>query len=189
LKVFQFDDVAMCCIMKIANLPNSVFLSAFHTHISMRLYSIILHFSGWSLLSLYLSLHCSNTLALLVSPISLSPSYNPNRLPHSVSHSPVPLPPNWVHTAGKFRVPFLRGVPGPSVEHFRSIEQSIAENLDNWLCNAYLEVRQTEGRGERAEHVPFALRCTVLSTALAVRTQYGKVTRYVSTLGPHCSSS
>jgi hypothetical protein len=69
-------------------------------------------------------------------------------LSHSISLlNTLSLP---VPTTGKFRIPFLRGKPDPSVEHFRSIEQSIAESLDNWLCNAYLEVRWS--REQRAEH-------------------------------------
>ena len=59
-----------------------------------------------------------------------------------------------IRTTGKFRIPFLRGVPGPSVEHFRCIERAMADNLDNWLCNVYLEVRQswkTSGVESRAE--------------------------------------
>ena len=43
---------------------------------------------------------------------------------------------------GKFRLPFLRGAPSPSIQHFRTIEKSIANDLQNWLCNGYIEIRR-----------------------------------------------
>ena len=43
---------------------------------------------------------------------------------------------------GKFRLPFLRGAPSPSVQHFRTIEKSMANDLQNWLCNGYVEIRR-----------------------------------------------
>ncbi len=43
---------------------------------------------------------------------------------------------------GKFRLPFLRGAPSASVQHFRTIEKSIAKDLQSWLCNGYIEIRR-----------------------------------------------
>ena len=43
--------------------------------------------------------------------------------------------------SGKFRLPLFRGEPSPSIEHFKTIEQLIADDLNNWLCNIYVEMR------------------------------------------------
>ena len=43
--------------------------------------------------------------------------------------------------SGKFRLPFLRGQHGPLVQHYKAIEESIAEDLNTWLCNMYVEIR------------------------------------------------
>lgn len=42
---------------------------------------------------------------------------------------------------GKLRLPMLRGEHSPVFQHFRTMEQTIANDLNNWLCNIYLEVR------------------------------------------------
>jgi hypothetical protein len=41
---------------------------------------------------------------------------------------------------GKFKLPLLRGEQTPTTEHFRTIERNIANDLNAWLCNAYVEV-------------------------------------------------
>lgn len=43
--------------------------------------------------------------------------------------------------SGKIRLPLFRGEPSPSLEHFKNIEQLIADDLNNWLCNIYVEIR------------------------------------------------
>lgn len=42
---------------------------------------------------------------------------------------------------GKIKLPFLRGEHGPGTRHFRDMERGMAHNLDQWLCNGYIEVR------------------------------------------------
>jgi hypothetical protein len=42
---------------------------------------------------------------------------------------------------GKVKLPFLQGEHSPDIKHFREMENSMAHNLNNWLCNGYLEVR------------------------------------------------
>lgn len=42
---------------------------------------------------------------------------------------------------GKLRVPMLRGEHGPHYSHYKDIEATMANNLDHWLCNVYLEAR------------------------------------------------
>ena len=42
---------------------------------------------------------------------------------------------------GKFRLPLLRGEHTPSIQHFRAMEQGMAADLNNWLCNIYFEIR------------------------------------------------
>ena len=42
---------------------------------------------------------------------------------------------------GKYKLPMLKGEHTSSTQHFRDIEKSIAVDLDNWLCNIYIEVR------------------------------------------------
>lgn len=43
---------------------------------------------------------------------------------------------------GKFKLPLLKGEYGPhSPQHYKKIEEVIADDLNTWLCNLYLEVR------------------------------------------------
>ena len=44
---------------------------------------------------------------------------------------------------GKFRLPLLRGEPTPSIQHFKTMEALMADDLAAWLCNVYVEVRNT----------------------------------------------
>jgi hypothetical protein len=41
---------------------------------------------------------------------------------------------------GKLKLPLLRGEHSPAVQHFQQMEQVVSENLNNWLCNVYIEV-------------------------------------------------
>jgi hypothetical protein len=41
---------------------------------------------------------------------------------------------------GKIKLPFLQGEHSSDIQHFREMENSMAHNLNNWLCNGYLEV-------------------------------------------------
>lgn len=41
---------------------------------------------------------------------------------------------------GKIKLPMMRGEHSPSVQHFKAMEQNMADNLRNWLCNIYIEV-------------------------------------------------
>jgi hypothetical protein len=45
---------------------------------------------------------------------------------------------------GKFKLPLLRGEHSPHIQHFRSMEQIIARDLDAWLCNIYFEVTNVQ---------------------------------------------
>lgn len=42
---------------------------------------------------------------------------------------------------GRFKLPILRGEHTPSVQHYRSIERTIGDDLNAWLCNIYVEVK------------------------------------------------
>ncbi len=42
---------------------------------------------------------------------------------------------------GKLKLPMLRGEHSPSVRHFKAMEHLMADDLSNWLCNVYVEVR------------------------------------------------
>jgi hypothetical protein len=42
---------------------------------------------------------------------------------------------------GKFKLPMLRGEHTAAIQHFRKFEERMAKDLDNWLCNIYIEVR------------------------------------------------
>lgn len=42
---------------------------------------------------------------------------------------------------GKFRLPLIRGEANPTIKHFKSIEELIANDLNSWLCNIYIEVK------------------------------------------------
>ena len=41
---------------------------------------------------------------------------------------------------GTFRLPLLRGEMSPLTEQFRSMEKDMIDDLNNWLCNCYIEV-------------------------------------------------
>lgn len=53
---------------------------------------------------------------------------------------------------GKFRFPMLRGPMKPNFNHHESIQKWVADDIENWLCNAYIDVfphpREHFGRGE-----------------------------------------
>lgn len=42
---------------------------------------------------------------------------------------------------GKIKLPLLRGEHSPAVQHFSKMEKLMASDLNNWLCNMYVEVR------------------------------------------------
>lgn len=42
---------------------------------------------------------------------------------------------------GKYKLPLMRGQHTTSTEHFRDMERNISHDLNNWLCNIYLEIR------------------------------------------------
>jgi hypothetical protein len=42
---------------------------------------------------------------------------------------------------GKYRLPLIRGETNPTIRHFKAMEQLIADDLNSWLCNIYIEVR------------------------------------------------
>jgi hypothetical protein len=41
---------------------------------------------------------------------------------------------------GKLKLPVLRGEHSPNCQHFRKMESVITKDLNNWLCNIYIEV-------------------------------------------------
>lgn len=43
---------------------------------------------------------------------------------------------------GKLKLPMLRDEHSPMFQTFKSMEQAVADDLTNWLCNIYIEVRQ-----------------------------------------------
>ena len=43
---------------------------------------------------------------------------------------------------GKFKVPMMFGSVDQSIDKFSRIEQKIAKDLDNWLCNMYFEIEK-----------------------------------------------
>jgi len=45
---------------------------------------------------------------------------------------------------GKFKVPFLYGGIDFSTNKFKDMEQKYMRNLDEWLCNMYIEVKKIE---------------------------------------------
>lgn len=42
---------------------------------------------------------------------------------------------------GRFKLPILRGEHTPSVQHYRTIEHIIGDDLNSWLCNIYIEIK------------------------------------------------
>ena len=47
-------------------------------------------------------------------------------------------------TTGKFKVPLLYGAIDFTTNKFKDLEQRYARNLDEWLCNMYIDVRKIE---------------------------------------------
>jgi|694.fasta_scaffold103295_2 hypothetical protein len=45
---------------------------------------------------------------------------------------------------GKFKVPFLYGDVDFSTNKFKDVEQKYMRNIDEWLCNLYIEVKKVE---------------------------------------------
>ena len=41
---------------------------------------------------------------------------------------------------GRFKVPLVKGGYQPSVDKFKDIEDRVKRNVDEWLCNIYIEV-------------------------------------------------
>jgi hypothetical protein len=41
---------------------------------------------------------------------------------------------------GKFRLPMLRDQANPNIQHFKVMEELMANDLNNWLCNLYIDV-------------------------------------------------
>lgn len=42
---------------------------------------------------------------------------------------------------GKFKLPLIKGEHSPTFQHYKTMENTIGRDLNNWLCNIYLEVR------------------------------------------------
>ena len=42
---------------------------------------------------------------------------------------------------GKYKLAMMRGEHTPSVRHFKTMDNSISEDLNNWLCNIYFEIK------------------------------------------------
>ena len=48
---------------------------------------------------------------------------------------------------GHFKVPLLRGEVDPGIIKFKQFESRYLQDLENWLCNAYIRVKQLSRRG------------------------------------------
>jgi hypothetical protein len=42
---------------------------------------------------------------------------------------------------GKMKLPLLKGEHTSDIQHFKHMEKTIADDLSNWLCNIYIEIR------------------------------------------------
>lgn len=58
-------------------------------------------------------------------------------------------------TAGKYRLPLLRGEIDTAVDRYRTLEASFQKDLDQWLANIYVEVR-------KRSHQRWCCRCPAL---------------------------
>jgi hypothetical protein len=69
---------------------------------------------------------------------------------------------------GKLRLPMLRGEHSPAYQHFRTMEECMAKDLNHWLCNIYIEIRHlslTElGATEAMLKVLSTILCTIYYT-------------------------
>jgi len=45
---------------------------------------------------------------------------------------------------GKFKVPMIHGQIDYLVDAFKMIEQKYKRNIDEWLCNLYVEIKKIE---------------------------------------------
>jgi hypothetical protein len=55
---------------------------------------------------------------------------------------------------GKFRLPLIRGETNPTIRHFKGMEQLIADDLNSWLCNIYVEVHPTRSSHSHSHPPP-----------------------------------
>lgn len=51
---------------------------------------------------------------------------------------------NFEINTGKWKVPFLYGNVDFSTNKFKDVEQKYMRNIDEWLCNMYIEVKKIE---------------------------------------------
>ena len=45
---------------------------------------------------------------------------------------------------GKFKVPLMHGEIDYNIDAFKSIEGKYRRNIDEWLCNCYMEIKKIE---------------------------------------------
>ena len=68
---------------------------------------------------------------------------------------------------GKFKLPLLKGEHGPhAAQHYKSMESAIAEDLNTWLCNMYIEIRH--GECMILSHLPYISCLTLPSQLFAI---------------------
>lgn len=54
---------------------------------------------------------------------------------------------------GKFKIPLLRGEYDRSIDKYSTIESRISKNIDDWLCNCYVDVKpRARLMGDRTEY-------------------------------------
>mmetsp|Transcript_19513 Transcript_19513/g.28059 ORF Transcript_19513/g.28059 Transcript_19513/m.28059 type:complete len:1111 (-) Transcript_19513:184-3516(-) len=78
---------------------------------------------------------------------------------------------------GKFRLPLMRGEPNPSVEHFKLMERMMADDLNTWMCNIYIDVRhlpRSMDTGDTgAEKSEYDIELDFMSKLLNLGSQHG----------------
>ena len=58
---------------------------------------------------------------------------------------------------GKLKLPLIKGAQPPTMNNYRSMEEAICENIDNWLCNIYVDFRRFSLSDMEADYVKMNL--------------------------------
>jgi len=65
-----------------------------------------------------------------------------NKLDKCVAWTALPLcTEHFTVPQGMYKLPFLKGAHSPLVQNYKEMERAMASDINNWLCNGYIEIR------------------------------------------------
>ena len=94
--------------------------------------------------------------AFLIEVFQLKSRFNPEDKP--VAWTAVPMCTESLQIIeGKLKLPLIKGAQPPTMNNYRSMEEAICENIDNWLCNIYVDFRRFSLSDMEADYVKMNL--------------------------------